>query len=199
MNNSGKMNSEESNRLLTLPNILSIFRILLVPVFLMMVTQGKAFGALAVFLLAGLTDLLDGFTARQLHQKTKIGALLDPAADKLLATSSYIVLSIPSLTLLNAIPIWLAITVISRDLLISGGAFLAFKLRGQKRFDPTIFGKASTACQFSVIFFVLFFNYTQASPSYLSWLYYVTLFFTLVSGIHYVAIGVRMIFPKKQS
>lgn len=192
------MNSEETNRLLTLPNILSIFRILLVPVFLMMVTQGKAFGALAIFLLAGLTDLLDGFTARQLHQKTKIGALLDPAADKLLATSSYIVLSIPSLTLLNAIPIWLAITVISRDLLISGGAFLAFKLRGQKRFDPTIFGKASTVCQFSVIFFVLFFNYTQASPSYLSWLYYVTLFFTLVSGIHYVTIGFKMIFPPKQ-
>lgn len=192
------MNSEESNRLLTLPNILSIFRILLIPVFLIMITQGKAFGALAVFLLAGLTDLFDGFAARQLHQKTKIGALLDPAADKLLATSSYIVLSIPSLTLLNAIPIWLAITVISRDLLISGGAFLAFKLRGQKRFDPTIFGKASTACQFSVILSVLFFNYTQTSPPYLSWLYYVTLFFTLVSGIHYVAIGVRMIFPKKQ-
>ncbi len=191
--------SDEKNLFLTLPNILSISRIFLIPVFLMMIIQRKAFGALAVFILAGLTDLLDGLTARLWHLKTKIGALLDPLADKLLATSSFIVLSLPSLNLLNAIPIWLTISVISRDLLISGGVFATFKLRGQKRFDPTIFGKASTVCQFSVIFFVLFFNYTQKSPPYLSWLYLATLFFTLVSGIHYVAIGFKMIFPKEQN
>ena len=191
------MNDE--SRFLTLPNILSISRILLVPVFLITVTQEKAFGALAVFLLAGSTDLLDGLTARIWHQKTKIGALLDPAADKFLATSSFIALSLPSLNLLNTIPMWLTSSVIGRDVLISLGALIAFKLRGRKRFDPSIFGKASTVCQFSVIFFVLFFNYTQTSPSYLSWLYYVTLFLTIISGIHYVMIGFKMIFPPKQS
>lgn len=189
---------EEIDRFLTLPNILSISRILLVPVFLLMVTQGKAFGALAIFLLAGITDLLDGLTARIWHQKTRIGALLDPAADKLLATSSFIVLSIPSSNLLNVIPIWLTCSVIGRDVLISVGALVAFKLRGQKRFDPSIFGKASTVCQISVILSVLFFNYAQTSPSLLSWVYYVTLFFTIVSGIHYVMIGFKMIFPPKQ-
>ena len=191
------MINEESNRLLTLPNILSISRILLIPVFLMMIARGKAFGALFIFLLAGSTDLFDGLIARQFHQKTKIGALLDPAADKLLATPSFIVLSLPSLNLLNTIPMWLTISIISRDVLISAGALVAFKLRGQKRFTPSIFGKASTVCQFSVIFFVLFFNYVQISPPYLSWLYFATLFFTLVSGIHYVMIGFKIIFPPK--
>lgn len=190
---------DDESRLLTLPNILSISRILLIPVFLMMTIQGKAFEALVVFLLAGLTDLLDGLAARQLHQKTKMGALLDPAADKLLATSSYIVLSLPSLKLLNTIPLWLTISVISRDVLIGLGTLIAFKLRGQKRFDPTIPGKASTVCQFSVVLSVLFFNYLQTSPPYLSWLYFATLFFTLVSGIHYITIGFKMIFPPKQT
>lgn len=192
------MDNKEINRFLTLPNILSISRILLVPLFLVMATQGNAFGALAVFLLAGSTDLLDGFIARQWHQRTKIGALLDPAADKLLATPSFIVLSLPSLNLPNTIPMWLTISVISRDVLIGTGTLVAFKLRGQKRFDPSIFGKASTACQFSVIFFVLLFNYAQISPPYLSSLYFATLLFTLISGIHYVAIGFKMIFPQKQ-
>jgi cardiolipin synthase len=188
----------DQSRLLTLPNILSISRILLVPVFLMMIIRGRPFGALFIFLLAGSTDLLDGFIARQFHQKTKIGALLDPAADKLLATPSFIVLSLPSLNLLNTIPLWLTISVISRDILISGGALVAFKLKGQKKFDPSLFGKVSTVFQFSVIFFVLFFNYLQVSPFYLSWLYYVTLFFTVLSGIHYVTIGFKMILPPKQ-
>jgi len=190
------MNDE--SRLLTLPNILSISRILLVPVFLMMILQGRPFGALFIFLLASSTDLFDGLIARQFHQKTKIGAILDPAADKLLATPSFIVLSLPSLNLLNTIPLWLTISVISRDILISGGALVAFKLKGQKKFDPSILGKASTVFQFSVIFFVLFFNYLQRSPSYLSWLYYATLLFTVLSGIHYVAIGFKMISPPKQ-
>ncbi|UCC38294.1 MAG: CDP-alcohol phosphatidyltransferase family protein [Candidatus Aminicenantes bacterium] len=190
---------EERNRFLTIPNILSISRILLVPVFLVMIIQGKAFEALAVFLLAGSTDLLDGLIARQWHQKTKIGTLLDPAADKLLATPTFIVLSLSSLKLPNIIPVWLTISVIGRDVLIITGALVAFKLRGQKSFNPSIFGKASTVCQFSVIFFVLLLNYVQKSPLYLSWLYVVTLFFTLVSGIHYVMIGSKMILPSKQS
>jgi cardiolipin synthase len=190
------MNDE--SRLLTLPNILSISRILLVPVFLMMIIRGKPFGALFVFLLASSTDLFDGLIARQFHQKTKIGAILDPAADKLLATPSFIVLSLPSLNLLNTIPLWLTFSVISRDILISGGALVAFKLKGQKKFDPSILGKASTVFQFSVIFFVLFFNCLQRSPSYLSWLYYATVFFTVLSGIHYIMIGFKMILPPKQ-
>lgn len=191
------MGEERKNHILTLPNILSFLRILLIPVFLAMIIQQKAFEALAVFLLAGLTDLLDGFTARLWHLKTRIGALLDPAADKLLMTASFIILTFPSLNSPNFIPLWLTIIVISRDFLIGTGALLAFKLRGQKRFDPSVFGKASTVCQVTIILAVLFFNYTESSPPHLFWFYYLTLFLTILSGTHYSYIGFKMIFFPK--
>jgi len=192
------MRKEEKNSLLNLPNILSLLRILLIPVFLVLMIQGKVMEASAIFFFAGFTDVLDGFAARLFHQKTKIGALLDPAGDKLLMTSAFIVLTIPSLNSPHIIPLWLTIVVISRDLFIVSSAFALYKLRGQKTFLPSLWGKSSTVCQFMVLILVLFFNSFQISFPYLRLLYFLTLSLTLLSGVHYFYIGFRIIsVPKK--
>ncbi len=183
---------------MNLPNILSLLRILLIPVFVVLMTQGKIAEASAVFFFAGFTDVLDGFAARLLRQKTKIGALLDPAGDKLLMTSAFIVLTIPSLNSPHIIPLWLTIVVISRDLFIVSSAFALYKLRGQKSFPPSLLGKSSTVCQFMVLILVLLFNSFKISFPYLHFLYFLTLAFTLLSGVHYSYVGFRIIsLPKK--
>jgi cardiolipin synthase len=192
------MKKEDKNSLLNIPNILSLLRILLIPVFVVLMIQRKIVAASAVFFFAGFTDVLDGFVARLLHQKTKIGALLDPAGDKLLMTSAFIVLTIPSLNFPHIIPLWLTITVISRDLLLVSSAFALYKLRGQKSFPPSLLGKSSTVCQFMVLILVLLFNSFQISFPYLSLLYFLTLALTLLSGMHYFYIGFRiMSLPRK--
>lgn len=193
------MRKEKKNSLLILPNVISLSRILLIPIFIVMMLHRKTLEAFVVFLVAGLTDLLDGFTARLWHLKTRIGALLDPAADKLLMTASFIVLTFPSINSPNVIPLWLTIVVISRDLVIVSSAFIIYKLRGQKTFRPSLLGKSSTVCQVMVILLVLFFNSFQISSPYLSLLYLLTLALTLLSGLHYSYIGVRMISLPKRS
>jgi cardiolipin synthase len=192
------MRKEKKSSFLNLPNILSLLRILLIPVFLVLMIQGKIVEASAVFFFAGFTDVLDGFAARLLHQETKIGALLDPAGDKLLMTSAFIVLTIPSLNSPHIIPLWLTIIVISRDLFIVSSAFALYKLQGQKSFPPSLLGKSSTVCQFMVLILVLFFNSFQISFSYMHLLYFLTLVLTLLSGMHYSYIGFRIIsLPRK--
>jgi cardiolipin synthase len=189
---------EEKNSLLNLPNILSFSRILLIPVFLALMINKKIVEAGAVFFLAGFTDVLDGFAARLLHQKTKLGALFDPAADKLLMTSAFIVLTIPSLNSPQIIPLWLTIVVICRDLFIVSSAFALYKLKGQKSFPPSVLGKASTVCQFTVLILVLFFNSFKISSPSLQPLYFLTLVLTILSGMHYSYIGFRIIsLPRK--
>jgi len=187
------MNSKTSNTFLTLPNLITLLRIGLIPVFVLMVFKRKAALALLIFLLAGATDFLDGLFARLLKKKTKIGIFLDPAADKLLMTASYIVLTIPSLNSLNLIPLWLTATVIGRDLMIVLGALVINRMTGQSTFLPSLLGKISTVCQVGTILLVLFFNYLQISPLYLKWVFYLTLAFTFFSCINYVIIGVNLI------
>ncbi len=186
----------ERNNLLTAPNILSSLRILLVPVFLAMVFQKKAISALVVFLLAGSTDFFDGLTARIWHQKTKIGAFLDPTADKLLILSAFIVLSFPHLSIPNVIPLWLTVSVISRDIIVVSGVVFLYIAKNLKDINPTFLGKATIFCQLIVPFMVLFFNAMGTSPPFLNFLFQLTLVVTLLSGIHYVYVGVRMLSKK---
>ena len=193
------MRKEEKNSLFNLPNILSLIRILLIPVFLVLMFQRKMLEAFIVFLFAGFTDILDGFTARLWHLKTKLGALLDPAADKLLMTASFIVLTLPSLNLSNTIPLWLTTAVVGRDLFLVSSAFIAYKLRGQKSFPPSTLGKTCTVCQVTIILLVLFFNSIKTSPPYLIWLYVLTLVLTLLSAVHYSYIGYKIFFPHQKS
>ncbi len=184
---------EERRTFWTAANILSLLRILLVPVFLMMLVHHKSLAALIIFLLAGSTDLLDGLAARIWRQKTKIGVVLDPAADKLLMTAAFVALSFPSLSAPNVIPSWLTCVVVGRDVLIASASFILIKLTGPKVFYPTLLGKISTFCQMGVILLVLCLNFLSTSPAFMVLFFYLTLVLTVLSGIHYCVIGVEML------
>lgn len=187
------MTDKEKNSLFNLPNSLSLLRVLFIPVFMILIFNRKTFWAFVTLFAAGISDVLDGLAARARHQKTKIGALLDPAADKLLMTACFIILSLPALNSPNVIPLWLTVIVIGRDVLIVSGAFILYKWRGQKSFPPSITGKASTVCQVTVVLLVLLFNVINISTPYLNWLYLATSSLTILSAIHYTSIGLRMI------
>jgi cardiolipin synthase len=202
---------EERERFLNVPNLLTLIRFGLVPVFLFQVLARNALGALLVFSLAGLTDVLDGMAARVWRLKTKIGMLLDPLADKSLLTTAFILLTFPSRNSPYSFPVWLTATVLARDFVLIAGGLVIFRLRGRKEFPPSIYGKISTILQVGTVFWVLFSKYIRVSswndaallsaltsPAVLSTLYYLTLAFTGLSGAHYVLKGIGMTFSRQK-
>ena len=187
-----------TERLLTVPNLITFLRIGLIPLFLCYMIQNDQSKALIVFFIAASTDLLDGIAARLLKQKSKIGALLDPAGDKLLMTAAIIALSIPSISSPNVIPLWLTIAVIGRDLYLFAGSVVMYKRTRHSTFTPTFVGKMITVCQMSVLVLVLFFNASHSLQPNLIWLYILTLVLTITSGIQYTIIG-RRIYNEKMA
>ncbi|NJL16472.1 MAG: CDP-diacylglycerol--glycerol-3-phosphate 3-phosphatidyltransferase [Nitrospira sp.] len=129
---------------MNIPNSLTILRILLVPVYVGFMTYGEYGYALAILLAAGLTDAIDGHLARKLNQRTRLGTLLDPLADKVLLTSSFI-----SLAVLHLIPTWLVILVVSRDLILLLGTAVAHVTSTPINVKPTFLGKGTTLLQLS--------------------------------------------------
>ena len=168
---------------MNIPNTITVIRILLVPALVCFLLQQAFTAAIAVFLVAGVSDALDGFLARRLGQMTRLGALLDPLADKLLVVSSVLVLA-----WLGHLPRWLAITVITRDLLILAAAAHTLR-KSADELPPSVLSKINTFVQLTLIFFVL----THAggmlaiAPA-LPPLYLISFVTTIVSGMHY-AIG----------
>ena len=139
----------------TIPNLLTLLRMGLVPLFIIALVNGDAKKALLIFLVAGVTDALDGFIARFWRQQSPLGAYLDPIADKLLLTSAYVVLSIPSLTRGAPIPLWVTILVISRDVLIVVIALVLYLAAGVRKFPPSVLSKINTVLQVVTIILVL--------------------------------------------
>ena len=136
---------------LNVPNFLTLLRIVAIPCFLILLEDLRYREALAVFVAAGVTDGLDGAIARLTHTKTTLGAFLDPAADKALLVSAFIALGF-----MHAVPRWLVVIVISRDVLIVLGYFLLFMLTQQTmEVQPSVAGKASTAFQLLSVTLVL--------------------------------------------
>lgn len=181
------------SEILLLPNLLSLARILLTPVFILMMIQGKPWRAFIVFLAAGATDALDGFAARLLHLKSTLGLWLDPIGDKLLLTTAFVVLTVPAVAGLNVLPLWLTALCIGRDVAIALGALIIVLLRGRRTFPPTLIGKASTICQVFLMYFMLYLNALGESPESLGWLYVLTGMLTAVSWVQYGLIGVGML------
>lgn len=188
-----------TERILTVPNLITFLRIGLIPLFLCYMIQHDQRKALIVFFIAASTDLLDGIAARILKQKSKIGALLDPAGDKLLMMVAIIALSIPPISSPNVIPLWLTVFVIGRDLYIVAGSLVMYRRTRHTTFTPTFVGKMSTVCQMSVLILVLFFNASHSPQTNLIWLYFMTLGLTIVSGIQYTIIGRRIYHEKMAS
>lgn len=179
--------------ILTLPNLLSLARIFLTPVFILMMVQKKPWSAFVIFLAAGVTDALDGFTARQLHLKTTLGLWLDPIGDKLLLTAAFVTLTLPALAVPNALPLWLTALCVGRDVAISLGALVIVALRGKRTFPPSLAGKASTICEVFLIYFVLYLNASGRSPQSLAWVYVLTALLAAGSFVQYGFRGVRML------
>src|SRR6185503_9544146 len=118
---------------------------MLIPAFVLLVLYGYLGAALVTFLVAGLTDALDGLIARMAGQGTSLGAWLDPMADKLLLVTAFIVLTLPEVQLTNHLPLWLTIVVISRDVVIIGVVAIVNLAVGPRTFRPSLLGKATTA------------------------------------------------------
>jgi len=178
----------------SLPNLLSLLRMGLVPFFVIAVTQADMAKALGIFVLAGVTDALDGFIARFWKQQTLLGTYLDPAADKLLLISAYVVLTLESLTPVMSIPLWVTILVIARDVLIVTTAAALHMALGTKKFPPTALSKLTTGAQVGTVVLVLVAN-VAVETAWLGeaalWAAYLVAALTLASGLHYVARAMR--------
>jgi len=145
---------EDSARILTLPNILSFARLVLaIPLVLLFMWERDLDWALILFVAASITDTLDGLLARLLKQKSKLGMYLDPIADKLLLSSSFLVLA-----LTGEIPWLVTGLVLARDVAITSGALWLMRYRGIKDFPPSALGKVNTTVQMAAVFAVLLYG-----------------------------------------
>jgi cardiolipin synthase len=180
------------SRIITLPNLLTIFRMVLTPVFVSMLFYQKFVWALVIFVVAGITDGLDGLLARRFDQQSQLGRILDPVADKLMLVASFVVLSMPSvfprpLPRHLPIPFWVTITVISRDVFILIGAAAINMVTGFRGFRPSWPGKVSTVVQIVAIAAVILAAEVRVGAGYYLPTVYAAVFaLTLLSGIHYV-------------
>jgi cardiolipin synthase (CMP-forming) len=172
-------------RNLTLANQLTILRIVLIPVFVLLLVYGHLGTALVVFIVAGATDALDGLIARWTDQRTSLGEWLDPMADKLLLVTTFIVLTLPVLPLTNRLPLWLTVVVISRDIVIVGVAAIVNLAVGPRTFSPSIWGKAATATFILTAIAVMYFNYRQETSVLIDAGIWLSLALAIVSSVHY--------------
>jgi cardiolipin synthase (CMP-forming) len=178
---------------LTVANQLTLLRIMLIPAFVILVIYHHLGWALVVFATACLTDALDGVTARWSGQKSTLGAWLDPMADKLLALSTFIVLTVPWLGLANPLPIWLTVLIISRDVVIVGTVAIVNLAIGPKTFRPSFFGKLATATYMMTAVVAMFYNYLGYHSLVVDTFVYASLAITLISSLHYIYHAARII------
>jgi len=173
---------------MTVPNALTLLRILAVPFFAIAVWYGHHPEAVLIFAGAGITDLLDGWIARRFHQKSALGAILDPAADKLLTTTAFVLMTWRTQGMAAPVPVWVGILAITRDVLMS---FTALAHMGNWRndiFRPSFLGKVTTAVQLLALSFGLLANATGPmawNQALFPRLYWACAAFVLASGIHY--------------
>lgn len=158
----------------------------LVPVLAILVVYGYFGWALVVFGIAGVTDALDGVFARMRHERTRLGTMLDPIADKLLVMTSLIVLSIPTALVKVHIPVWVTILAISRDAGILMTVVIINLAVERKVFPPSVLGKATTTVQLLTIFWILWANYRGAEQPLTQLLLGAMVVLTLASGLHYI-------------
>ncbi len=180
--------------MLTYANQLTILRMIFIPCFVLLVIYGHHKSATLVFVLAGITDGLDGLLARKLQQRTALGSFLDPMADKLLLAAAFITLTIPSVPVAAHIPVWLTILVFSRDLLIAVSALIIHLQTGHSQFAPTFLGKCTTTAQLVTIGAAMLVNlWVGVGMAIFTPVIYATLLLTVVSGLHYFYRSVKII------
>jgi cardiolipin synthase (CMP-forming) len=171
-----------NSRIFTVPNQLTFLRLAFLPFFIIAIKYDNYIVAMAIFVVAGVTDGLDGFLARGLNQKTRIGAYLDPIADKLLLSSSYFVLALK-----GKIGWWLAILVLGRDVLLLMASAVILVTVGYRPFPPSVWGKAATLFELGLVFLVLL---LAVWDNHLIWIgrmicTFLVAALVIISGLHY--------------
>jgi len=173
---------------INLPNSLTVLRILLVPVFVGLLLYGHYDAALITLLIAALTDVLDGMIARLTDQRTRLGEYLDPLADKLLLMSAIITLSV-----LDFIPIWAVIVVVSRDAILLAGTVIANLSETDINISPTPMGKGTTFAQVCYVIAIMLQVTGQVPVSLVEPFLWVMVILTVGSGVHYLWRGIQYV------
>ncbi len=180
--------ADRTDTTISIPNILTLIRILLTPLFIILILKQLFTMALFVFAIAGISDALDGSIARYLNQRTELGAHLDPLADKLLLLSSYITLGV-----LNVVPSWLAVIVIARDVIIILGIAVLTITSKPYQVKPSIVSKCTTFLQLATVFLTLLNPTMVHFKTVQTGLFWATAALTIVSGLHYIYIGMNLL------
>jgi cardiolipin synthase (CMP-forming) len=194
-----------SSRIITVPNLLTVFRMVLIPVFVSLLFYQRFILALAIFVLAGVTDGLDGLLARRFNQKSQLGTILDPIADKLMLVTSFVVLSMRSvfpqpLPSHLPVPFWVTVAVISRDVFILVGAAAINIVTGFRGFRPSMLGKINTTVQIFAIAAIIFAaSVPHGSGWYLPTIYTTVFAFSVLSGAHYVFFVSKLVNEDRRS
>lgn len=176
-----------SSKLLTLPNLITLLRLILIPVFVLAAIRQQHTTAMLVFIAAAATDALDGWVARRFNLRSRLGAILDPAADKMMMVAGYVVYTIGGVAA-HRLPDWLTFTVFARDLLIILFAYLLYTRIKIRRFPPSIPGKLSTLTQVLALAATIAAN-TVMEPALrplLPFIHRLALVMTMYSGADYV-------------
>jgi cardiolipin synthase (CMP-forming) len=179
----------------SLPNLITLARLGLVPLMAWYAARGVYVVALPIFLMAALSDFADGYIARKFKVVSRFGAALDPIADKLNMLVATLVLAWQSL-----LPLWLAAAIIGRDVIIVAGVLAYRRFRGPLEIKPTRLSKANTAIEFGVLLVVM----AQAAGwidarAWMPMLFAVVFVTVVASGVQYVWLGIRMAFFTRRS
>lgn len=169
-----------------LPNLLSLVRMAIIPIFVITILNGAAGQALTLFALAGITDALDGFLARFFGQVSVLGSYLDPIADKLLLITAFVMLTIPSIFPGVHIPIAITVLVIARDILIMVLALTLYLALGVSKFPPTRLSKINTVLQIAGVVMVLLSGLVDGIAQATLICLYLVATFTVLSGLDYI-------------
>jgi cardiolipin synthase len=171
---------------MTIPNLITAFRIILVPVFVIYLINDRLSSALVIFLICMISDGIDGMVARLFNQKSRLGAYLDPLADKTLLVTAFVLLGVR-----GYLPSWLTVTAIARDVMILLGVLVFHLNRLELRIRPSAVSKINTCFQFITLSMVLLKGFLLLPSAIYEALYYITATLTIISGLHYMQYGLR--------
>ena len=172
---------------MTIANRISVFRILLIPFFVLSIVYARFGWALAVFCIASISDAVDGYIARACNQNSAFGSLIDPLADKLLLVSAFICLSmVESVPAAMRIPAYVTVIVLSRDCILVIGTIITFIVTGSITIKPSLTGKLTTIFQMCSVIGVLI-HFTHMYP-----IWNIAVIFTIISGTGYIKNGVKV-------
>ena len=172
---------------MTIPNLITAFRIILVPVFVIYLINDRLNAALLVFLVCMVSDGIDGMVARLFNQKSRLGAYLDPLADKTLLVTAFVLLGVR-----GYLPSWFTVTAIARDVMILLGVVVIHLNRLELKIRPSAVSKINTCLQFITLSVVLFKGYILLPSVVYQILYYITAALTIASGLHYMQYGLKI-------